>query len=404
MTTLLGSTVRRVRTSGRNVALTENRGLSWPWAPATIGATVTDQTALGLPAFYRGVMLIARTLGGLPIQVFHEDIAATGKEGPTTKLKTADTRYLWLRPNPEETKQTFWERVFADLVRGNAFIFVQKDDLGRPLYIWHCARRRVRVGRTSSFQKIYEIDNEDPMIDYRDGGEIVHIPNWGEDIIGYDPVNIAAETLALGISAREYAALSVSEGSIPPGIVSTEGKLTVAEADELARLWASQRSGNRKQQWVKFLSNGAKFQQTSVDPDKMQLESLRRLQAREVATLLGLPPHVLSDVERSTSWGTGIEEQNRNLMQFNFQGYLNAVEQAGSDALLVRELTNRYMKFNPNALLRGTTLQRYQAYRLADFLTINEKRALEDMERIDGGDDLLAMTNLLPIDQLGKLD
>ena len=402
---VLTSTIRKVRRSGSNVALTQNSWANWPWRPTSMtGTTVSDTSALALPSFYRGVMLIARTLGGLPPQVFHEDIAADGAEGETTKLKTAETKYLWMEPNEEQTKQVFWERIFADLVRGNAFIWVEKDDIGRPLALWHIARRRVRVGRTADLQKVYEVDGELPMIDYRQGGEIVHIPNWGEDIVGYDPVSIAQEALALGLSAQEYAARSISEGSVPPGIVSTDMKLTKEEAEELSRLWHAQRSGVRNQHKVKFMGNGAKFSQMSVDPDKMQLESLRKMQRTDVATLLGLPPFLVGDMDNaSQGGGNGLEEQNRMLIQFNFQGLTNAVEQAVSSALLVRELTNRYMRFNYEGLLRGTTLQRYQALRLADFVTINEKRAIEDLPPIDGGDELMVMTNMAPLDDLGAI-
>jgi len=406
MTTVLANVARRVRTSGGNPALTVSKWPLWPFSPITTAASaVTDASALGLPAFYRGVSLLARTLGGLPVQVFHEEIDGNGIDGITAKIKTDDTRYLWMRPNPEQTKQSFWERIFADEVRGNAFIYVDKADDGTPINLWHIARRRVRVGRTESGRKVYEVDDELPMIDYREGGEIVHIPNWGEDIVGYDPVSIAAESIALGISAQEYAARSVSEGSIPPGIVSTEGRLSIPEAEELSRLWSAQRAGVSNQHKVKFMGNGAKFQQTRVDPDKMQLESLRKFQMRDIATLLGLPPFLLGDMDHaSQGGGNGLEEQNRNLIQFNFQAHISAVEQAVSDALLVRELTNRYMRFNLEGLLRGTTLQRYQAYAMGygRWLTAKDIRGWEDMPDVDGADLLLAAMNMVSAGQLGQ--
>lgn len=405
--TVLSSVTRRIRTSGKNVALVESRWPSWPWPSTSIAGTpVTDTSALGLPAFYRGVTLIARTLGGLPPQVFHEDIGQDGSEGATSKLKTPDTGYIWMRPNPEQTKQAFWERIFADLVRGNAFIFVEKDGRGQPLHLWHIARRRVRVGRTENLQKIYELDGEAPMIDYKEGGEIVHIPNWGEDIVGYDPVSIAAEAISLGLSAQEYAARSVSEGQVPPGMLTTEMKLTPAEAQELSEAWGAQRSGVRNQLKIKVMGSGAKFQQLSVDPEKMQLESLRKLQNTQVATLLGLPPYLVGDMDHaSQGGGNGLEEQNRALVQFNFQAHLNAVEQAVSDALLVRELTDRYMRFNLAGLLRGSLLQRYQAYAMGygRWLTAADIRAWEDMEAIDGSELLLAAVNMVPVEQLGNM-
>lgn len=403
---VLESTIRRIRRSGANPAIETNSwwsSLPWSSSPSISGATVTDQSALSIPAFLRGVTLISRTLAGLPLQVFREEVAPDGAEGATTKIKTPDTAYLWLRPNPEQTRQTFWERVFADEVRGNAFIWVEKDDLSRPLNIWHIARRRMKVGRTEKLQKVYELDGYLPMIDYKDGGEIVHIPNWGEDIVGYDPVNIAAESIALGLSAQEYAARSLSQGSYPSGLLTSDMHLTPEQAKEVGARWDAAHAGIRNALKTAVLGSGAKFQQVSVDPEKMQLESLRQYQRGEIATLLGLPPFLLGDMDHaSQGGGNGLEEQNRVLIQFNFQGHTNAVEQAVSDALLVRELTNRYMRFGFGGLLRGTTLQRYQALKLADFMTVNEKRSLEELDAVEGGDTILAMTNMVPLDELGQ--
>jgi len=397
----------RIRRSGTNPATRESPW-SWPWniSQRTLsGATVSDESALSLTAFYRGVSLIARTLAGLPLQVFEETIGQDGTEGETRKLKTPDTRFLWLRPNEEMTRQTFWERIFADEVRGNAFIFVEKDEDGGPAALWYIERQRVKVGRTRDRRKVYEVDNELPMIDYKQGGEIVHIPNWGGALVGYDPVKIAAEAIALGLSAQEYAARTFSQGQTPPGVITSEASLTVAQADAIASRWERLHAGIRNMHKIAVLGNGAKFQQTSVNPGDMQLEVLRKFQVTEIARLLGLPPHLLADVERSTSWGTGIEEQNRNLLQFTFAAHINAVEQAVSDDLLVRELTNRYARLNLAALLRASTLQRFQAYALGygRWLTPNDIRALEEMEPVEGGDQLLAQSQYVPIDEVGAV-
>ena len=238
------------------------------------------------------------------------------------------------------------------------------------------------------------------MIDYKDGGEIVHIPNWGDSLVGYDPVSIASEAIALGLSAQEYAARSIAEGSVPPGILSVEMVLTPEEAAEISEAWHA-RPPNK----AAVLGNGAKFQHINLEPEKLQLEQLRKFQNTQIATLLGLPPFLLGDMDHaSQGGGNGLEEQNRLLIQFNFQGHTNAVEQAVSDSLLVRELTGRYMRVSYGGLLRGTTLQRYQALRIADFMTINEKRALEELEPLPDGDELLAPLNLAPLDQLGVIN
>jgi HK97 family phage portal protein len=148
------------------------------------------------------------------------------------------------------------------------------------------------------------------------------------------------------------------------------------------------------------LSSGAKYEQLVFEPEKAQMMQVRKFSVADVARLLGLYPWQLGDMDHaSQGGGKGLEEQNRTLVTFTLDGHLIAAEQAVSDDLLVRELTRRYMRFNRDSVLRGTTLQRYQALRLADFMTVNEKRALEGLPRVDGGDVLAVPTNTEPLDE-----
>lgn len=425
---VLDSFTRRVRRSGPNPARTDGYSAwGWPyaagigswftdtWRERTTTPAVTDASALSLTAFYRGVALIAGTVGGLPIQVFEEEIGGDGSEGETRKIKTPDTAYLWRRPNPEMTMQSFWERIVADEVRGNAFIFVVKNARGDVVQkadvesgvdwgIWYIERARVRVGRTSDLRKVYEVDGEIAMMDYSQGGEMVHIPNWGGALVGYDPIQIAPQAIALGLSAEEYAARGFGEGQVPPGVLSTDQTLNQMQADALADLWEKKHGGLDKREKIAVLGHGVTFQKIGRDLQEMQNVDSRKLTVAEMARLLGLPPFLLGDMDHaSQGGGNGLEEQNRNLTTFNFQAHINRVSQAVSDDLLRRDTSNRYMRMNTAGLLRGNTLQRYQAYRLATFMTEDEKRALEELEPMGGAaGELLAMTNMLPIDDLGK--
>lgn len=397
---VLDTVARRIRRDGANP--TTKRDSWWPSSltPWSSNGKVNDAAALSQTAFYRGVTLIAQTVAGLPLQVFEETIERDGTEGPTRKIKSEDTAYLWLRPNVEMTRQSMWERVVADEVRGNGYIWVDKGNNGDVLGIWWLSRNRVRPGRTSSGQKVYEVDGELPMIDYKQGGEIVHFPNWGDGIAGYDPVQIGAKALSLGLSAEEYASQFFAGGGVPSGVLSTDQVLTQEQADRVLLNWMARIRSNRPA----VLGAGVTYKQTAVDAEKAQLQQVRNFSVQEVARLLGLPPHLLSDVDHaSQGGGNGVEEQNRMLYVFNLSAHVNRIEQGVSDDLLVRELTNRYAKFNTGNFLRGSTLQRYQAYRLATFMTEDEKRELEDMEPMGGAaGELLSMTNMTPIDKLGE--
>ncbi len=400
----------------------------WPWTYGVSGShlgsytssPVTDSTALSLTAFYRGLLLISGTIAGFPLQIFQQEIDAQGIAGATRKINSDDTAYLWSRPNRELVHQAFWERVIADELRGNAFIFVvknsrgdvvQEDDVrpGEDWGIWNIARGRVEVGRLEEAAgglpagtKVYQVDGERLMFDYSQGGEMVHIPNWGSGLVGYDPVQLCAQAFRLGHSAGDWAEQFFREGGGPDGLITTDQVLTPAQAKDLVKTWAETHGGTAKSHGTGFLGNGAKYQQISVDADRAQLSQLRGFQIAEIARLLGLPTHLLAAENTVSTWGSGMEEQNRMLVALNFKAHINRIEQTVSDDLLHRRKTNRYAKMNTAELLRGSTLQLNQSLKLSDYMTNNEKRALMELEPIEGGDVLLAMTNMLPLDELGQ--
>lgn len=405
---LLTEAARRIRTSGPNPTTDADRERStwwqsWPWGGKTLtGETVSDETALTLTAFYRGVTLIASACAGLPMHVYRE----TEVNGVGRRDETPATRYLWGRPNPEMSRISMWERVFADEVRGNAFVFVEKDAIGRVESLWWLDRKRVQVGRAPDDRKVYLVDGEIVMMDYSAGGEIVHIPNWGDGLVGYDIVKLAAQAISLGLSAEKYAANTFGQGSVPPGIITTDQVLTPKQARDMSEAWDRRHAGTANSQRVAVFGLGAKFQPVARDMAEMEMRSLRSFQVGDIARLLGIAPHLLGDIERSTSWGSGIAEQGEATVRYSLMPHLTRVKQAIDDALLVNELTGQYVEFDAAGLLRGSLLQRYQAHAIAfgRFLTANEIRQLENLPPVDGGDELLAPVNLAPLEAMESME
>lgn len=384
----------------------------WPTRTAS-GFIVTADNALSLSAVYASVRLLATTAAGLPIHVYEESA-----DGAPTAVRTSDTQYLWGDPNNEMTPQTFWEAVIGhEVLEGDAFIYVSKNGRGDVALeeraspgdmwgIWYIEPWRVRVGRTTDGRKVYQVDNEDVLFDFRAGGEIVHVPNWARSSLrGVNPISMARSAIGLASASQEYAERFFSQDSTPRGALSTDQDLSPEQADKLAAQWERNNAGLDKAHRTAVLSNGAKFQAISVNPDDAQLLEERRFQLSDIARFFGIPPHMLGDTERSTSWGTGIEEQTRGFLTYTLQAHINRIEQAIDSALLKRSKTNRYVKFELGGLLRPNLLQRYQAHALGygRWLTANNIRRLEDLPDIAGGDDLLTMTNMIPVEQLMEL-
>jgi HK97 family phage portal protein len=109
---------------------------------------------------------------------------------------------------------------------------------------------------------------------------------------------------------------------------------------------------------------------------------------QEIARLFRVPPHLIAEVSGSTSWGTGIAEQNAGFHRYTLMPLLTRVEQEMSDDADLL-FNNQQMTFDASGLLRANMRERYQSYLMArtgGWESPNDIRALEDEDPFDGGD------------------
>jgi phage portal protein BeeE len=87
----------------------------------------------------------------------------------------------------------------------------------------------------------------------------------------------------------------------------------------------------------------------------------------------------VGDVEKSTSWGTGIEQQNLGLNTYTLSGHITPIEQRLSREVV--QTRGQYAEFNLDKLMRGSTQERYLSLFQAaggPWMTRNEARISEN--------------------------
>jgi hypothetical protein len=89
------------------------------------------------------------------------------------------------------------------------------------------------------------------------------------------------------------------------------------------------------------------WQQSNIDN---QWHETRQDILGEVGRLFGIPPHLLNDIEKQTSWGTGVAEQNLGLARFTLMGWSSRIEQR----LSLRLPQGEFVEFDYKGLLQGT--------------------------------------------------
>lgn len=364
------------------VPLTSTTLVDWLGGPKVAsGVSVTEKSALGMPAVWRAVNLIAGTAAALPLHAYRRS------DDVRVPLDSGQGAELLDNPARDMTAFEFWELMYAHIcLWGNAYARKLYDRNGvlRELFPVHPGR--VQVGRAQDGSKWYQLDGdaEQPLND----DLILHIPGFGYDgVVGCSPIRAARQGIGLALAAEEYGGRLFGSGSLQTGILQTEQRLEEEQADAMKARWKAKMTGLQHAHEIAILDSGAKWQSLSIPPEDAQFIESRRFQISEVARMYGVPPHMLMDTDKSTSWGTGIEQQTIGWVVFTLQpNYLARVEQRMSKMLRPGPV---YARYGLEGLLRGDSQQRAAFYTQLwniGVLSTNDIRKLEDLPDVKGGD------------------
>jgi len=204
----------------------------------------------------------------------------------------------------------------------------------------------------------------------------------------------------LALATEEYGSTFFANGANPGGVLEHPG--VVKNPDQLRESWHGQFGGSGKAHKIAVLEEGLKFKPIGIPPDAAQFLQTRKFQITEIARIFRVPPHMLADLERATF--SNIEHQSLDFVKYTLNPWVVRWEQALMQALLLPSEQGRYfIKFNLDGLLRGDYESRMKGYAMGrqnGWLSPNDIRELEDMNRIDAGlgGDLYHMNgNMIPL-------
>lgn len=376
------------------------------------GQSITVETAVAIPTVIRCVALLSTVIAGCPIRTFKNP----GKKEIFPDILQSDTQAMLY------TQYELWELIVAHIcLYGNAFVLKVRRGTamamttGKRVPAGHPAEaeivdlrpinpERVKV-KLHNGNKIFEVDPVDkngvvitaakPTI-YTEY-ELMHIPGLGYNgVEGLSPIMMAKRTLGTSIAADKLAARFYNKGTLLSGVINVRAPLANQEqADEIRRRWISKNGGLNPAHEVAVLDAETSFQPLTIPPEALQFLESRRWQTNEIARIYGIPPHLVGDVEKSTSWGSGIEQQNVGFIAYTVSAYTNRIEQRVTREVI--HTNKQYCEFDMSRLLRGDMQERYAAYATAiqwGYMTRNEARTAENWEPIDGLDEPLTPLNM----------
>ena len=244
---------------------------------------------------------------------------------------------------------------------------------------------------------LYEVTAEDGTRRTLGPMEMFHVQAFSlpGQLKGVPPLEMARNMIGAGLAGQEYGERFFAQGLGAAGVIEVPGDLTIEQARELKSDFAKANTGLRKQHLPPVLTAGAKWAQLSISPEQAQFLESRQFSVAEVARFYGVPPHMIGDVERSTSWGTGIEQQGIGFVTYTLMPWLERLEQAYTRHLLFRP--GGFVKFNVSGLLRADLKTRMEAHAIGrqwGWRSADEVRAFEDERPLPDG---LGQSYMVPL-------
>jgi HK97 family phage portal protein len=351
----------------------------------TAGTNVTEQSAVGIAAVYTCVSILADAVSTLPLRQYRI------MNGERTEM---DPSPLVMQPFSEISVLDFLSQgIYSEALRGNAYgKIIARDNRGFATQIMLVHPDKVVVRREKG-ELVYRFGME--VVDPDDVFHVRHITPPG-GLVGINPIEACRNAFGLSRAAELYQGSFYANSAVPNGALEVPGDLTVKEAREVAQLWNLQHQGIGQANNVAVLSAGVKWQQVTMNADDAQFIESRQFSRLEIGSIFRIPPHMMGDVDRTTSWGTGIEQQELGFVRSTLFGYLKRWEIALSDQLPRGQL----VRFDLRERLRSDTLSRYQAHmigRTGGWETIEQIIKDEGLPPLDPEYDDIAKNPMQPL-------
>lgn len=348
----------------------------------SIYGAVSDGQAMRVAAVWACVRLLATAIAMLPVSVYK-------REGEKNVLDTGHPahRLLSLRPNYWQSPFEFFQMVVTHLLLQGNFYAQKVTYRGEITDLVYLDPRFV-TPKLEAGKITYQYKNGDVERVFKQS-EILHIRGLCTDgVRGLSVLEAARNTIGASVEMEKHGAGMMQNGARPSGVLSTELELSDEGFERIRKDFEANVVGAEAAGRPLILEQGLKWQQISLSAIDAQFIEQRKFARNEIAMFFGVPPHMIGDIERGTSWGSGIEQQNLGFLVHTLMPYIVNIQQAClRDLIPENEQPNFVVKFDTSLLTRADFVARQNGLQIMarnGVLSQNDWRKIEGFDPIDG--------------------
>lgn len=384
------------RLTGAPKALTVDSSLLWggvDWSSFVRGGGVNETEARSVAAVSACCDLIGGSIACLPLHFYRR----------TTEGRDRYTPDLWWlfneRPSNQFSSASFWQFISdSRLLHGDGFARIVRASPYSPTVSsvepWHPSLVEVDKVNGRLVYTLHGRETTEATV-VVDQDDMLHFPGAGfNGLRGVSALRYGLKNAAgIAKSADDQASQYMEDGARPDFAIEVPGDMTPEAREVLRKSWMDRHSGQGAKKAPVVLAGGMKLHQITMSASDAQLLTTRQFQIEEIARIFGVPPFMIGHNEKTTSWGSGVEQMSIGFVKYTLQRHLCAIEQEINHKFF--RTSRNFAEFQTAGLERGDIKTRNESYRIAlgragepGWMTVNEVRALENMPPIEGGNSL----------------
>lgn len=332
------------------------------------GDPITREQAMTIPAVSAAVDFISNTVASMPVKLY-KYVESTH----TIKSMDSDTRVELLNGDTGDTLDAFQMKkaLVEDYLMGKGgYIYIRRNR-NEVTGLFHVSDSYVapQILNPDPIHKKYKLfvwENQYDLFNF-----IKLLRNTTTGAYGVGLTEEVGKALQTAYKTLAYQLYTVQNGGNKKGFLKSTKRLDQNTINALKRAWRNLYTTNSEN--VVVLNNGLEFQEASNSAVEMQLDQNKQTLTNEIKNIF----HIYDDDYYRT-----FKEAIYPIVKA-FETALNR------DLLLEREKKSYFFELDVKEILRVNIKERYEAYKLAKetgFMTINEIRRAENMERIEGMD------------------
>ena len=352
------------------------------------GSSVTIDSAMTQTTVWACVRILSESIAQLPIAVQERQGEAW------VYVEDHDSVALLAKPNDWQTQHEFLASLVSWMeLRGNGFALKIADKQGKIHKMLPLRGDKVEVKQDDNWAISYRYNQRDYT-----PGQMLHLRNFGTDgFQGLSTIANARNTIGLAMAMEAHGAALFKNGASIGKVLKAANRID-EEAEARLKRRLSEYTGASNAHKTLLLDQGLEIDSISMTNADSQWLEARKLSKSEIATIFGIPDFMLNSTEKSTTWGSGLEQLSQAFVRYTLQPRMSRIAQTLNRELIPEKDRTRFrFVFDTDQMTMGDFAKRMTGYSTAitaGVLSANEAREIEGRNPREGADEYLTPMNM----------